>query len=279
LPLEEILFQKPDVSFKIGTTTFIYPADWVANARALGRSFDELELLLFESSRADSFPTTADVRILADLAADLDFTWNVHLPIDIDPGHSERSVRQQAADTILSVLELTAPLAPTTHTLHLTGISGQPDDATIEAWQARVSETLHMIIKGGISGKRLSVENIPDYPLELALPVIEACNLEICLDVGHLLMREADVATAFDLFRERIKLVHLHGVAAGRDHQSLANLPPKTLSDLGGRLKDFTGTVCLEVFSREHLLASLAFLQNEWPFIAAVPTINAALEP
>lgn len=261
---EEIIFQKPDLPFKLGTTTFIYPADWVANAKALGRSFDELELLLFESRGVDSFPTTAAVRTLADLAVDLDFTWNVHLPTDIHPGHPDRNIRRQAAETILKVLELTAPLSPTTHTLHLTGIDGNPDAATVDAWQERVSETIYAIIKRGVSSKSLSIENIPDYPLELVLPVIEACNLDVCLDVGHLLISGADVAHAFDLCRARLKLVHLHGVADGRDHQDLDKLSPKTLSALRGLLKDFTGTVCLEVFSKERLVPSLARLQKMW---------------
>jgi len=264
LPLEEITFEKPDVPFKLCTTTFIYPADWVDNARLLGRSFDELELLLFQSCHPDSLPSSADIRLLAQLAIDLDFTWNVHLPIDIHPGHPDRKVRQQAADTIVKTLELTALLTPTTHTLHLTGITGRPDGATLSAWLERTRETIDIIIKNGVLGKSLSVENIPDYPLELALPVIEACNLEVCLDIGHLLIGGADVATAFDLYRDRLILVHLHGVLDGRDHHALDKLPLEMLTTLEALLKDFTGTVCLEVFSKERLVVSLASLQKWW---------------
>jgi len=264
LNFKEITFQRPKVPFKLGTTSFIYPADWVANARALGRSFDELELLLFESSRADTFPTPATIHTLADLAADLDFNWNVHLPIDIHPGHPDRKIRQQAADTIVKVLDLTAPLSPTTHTLHLTGIAGRSAGPTVAAWLDRISETIDIITKNGFSGKSLTVENIPAYPLELALPVIEANRLEVCLDIGHLLIGGVDIATAFKLFKDRTSLVHLHGVADGKDHHSLDKLPPRTWSALRALLNDYTGTVCLEVFSRERLLASLACLQKGW---------------
>ena len=267
MPFEEIIFQKPDLPFKLGTTTFIYPAGWVANARALGRAFDELELLLFESRHPESLPTTSDIQTLAELAADLDFTWNVHLPIDIHPGHADLRTRQEAVDVIRRTIERTAPLTPTTHTLHLAGITGRDSAAAASAWRARVHETIASITQGGIPGKRLTIENIPDYPLEWALPVIDAFDLEVCLDIGHLLVAGHSVRSAVEIFNDRITLIHLHGVADGRDHCDLVNLPEKIHAFLATFLKDYTGTVSLEVFSREHLLASLAFIQNEWSLL------------
>jgi len=279
VPFEEIIFQKPDLPFKLGTTTFIYPADWVANARALGRAFDELELLLFESRHPESLPTDTDIQTLAQLALDLDFTWNIHLPIDIHPGHSDLKMRQQAVDVIRRTIERTAPLAPTTHTLHLPGLTGRPGAAVASAWQERVHATIESITQGGLPGKRLTIENIPDYPLELALPVIDALGLEVCLDIGHLLVAGRSVRSAFEIFNDRITLIHLHGVADGRDHSGLANLPPRIQAFVAAFLKNFTGTVSLEVFSREHLLASLAFLENEWSGRATVPPNSLSLEP
>lgn len=262
--LEEITFTKPNIPFKLCTTTFIYPADWVTNARALGRSFDELELLLFESGRPDSLPTPEAVRELTDLAGELDFTWNVHLPIDIHPGHPDRKVRQQAVDVIKRTMDLTAPLAPTTHTLHLPGIMGQPNEKTVQQWQGHLHTTLDTIIGSGIPGRNLTIENIPDYPLELALPLIDAFGLEVCLDIGHLLVSGASISAAFEKFKDRITLVHIHGVAEGRDHRSLDRLSQKWRDALFNALKMFTGVVSLEVFSKKHLLASLDCLRKEW---------------
>ncbi len=264
MDFEEIIFPKPDYPFKLCTTTFIYPADWVTNARALGRSFDELELLLFESGRPDSLPDQEAVRTLADLAAELDFTWNVHLPIDIHPGHPDREVRQQAVDVIKRTMDLTAPLAPNTHTLHLPGIMGRPDEATVEQWQGRLQGTLEALVGFDITGSSLTIENIPDYPLEMALPLIDAFGLEICLDIGHLLVSGASISAAFEMFKDRITLVHIHGVAQGRDHRSLDRLSQKRRDVLFNELKMFTGVVSLEVFSKRHLLASLECLRKEW---------------
>jgi sugar phosphate isomerase/epimerase len=264
LSFEEIIFNTPDYPFKLCTTTFIYPADWVANARALGRSFDELELLLFESAQPDSLPTRETVCTLAKIAAELDFTWNVHLPIDIHPGHTDRAMRQQAGDVIKRVIDRVAPLFPNTHTLHLPGIIGRSDETSVKKWQDRSHETLAQITRYGINGSRLTIENIPDYPLELALPLIDAFGLEICLDIGHLLIGGASIASAFKTFGDRVTLMHIHGVAQGRDHRSLARLPKIERAALFNGLKKFTGVVSLEVFSKKDLMTSLECLKDEW---------------
>ena len=111
----------------------------------------------------------------------------------------------------------------------------------------------------------LTIENITDYPLELALPVIEALDMEVCLDIGHLLIRDGDLETAFRRFQDRVTLMHVHGVAGGRDHQGLDRLPAPIVLSLMDHLSHFTGTVSLEVFSRNNLLDSLACLMKAWP--------------
>ena len=264
MPFEEITFKKPDFPFKLCTTTFIYPADWIDNAQALGRMFDELELLLFESEHPDSLPSPQMIEDLAALSADLDFTWNVHLPIDLHPGHPEPNMRQRAVDVIRQVVDLAAPLAPTTHTLHLPGIVGRPDADALQRWQANLRETLGSLIDSGISGRSLTIENITDYPLEVALPVIEAFDMEVCLDIGHLLVGKDDLETAFQRFRNRMTLMHIHGVEGGRDHQGLDRLPTPTLNTLIGHLRGFSGTVSLEVFSQKDLLSSVDGLVKAW---------------
>jgi sugar phosphate isomerase/epimerase len=265
LPFEEITFEKPAVPFKLCTTTYIYPADWVTNARALGRSFDELELLLFESAHPDSLPSPEAIQTLSALSAELDFSWNIHLPIDLRPGHPDRNMRQRAEDVIKQVVDLTAPLMPSTHTLHLPGIVGKPDDETLQRWLGRMQATLGRIADFGISGRSLTIENITDYALEMALPLIEAFDLEVCLDIGHLLVRGDSLHKAFETFRNRIALLHIHGVEAGRDHLGLDRLSSPVLLDLMAYLRGFTGVVSLEVFSKKNLLSSLECLIKEWP--------------
>jgi len=47
--------------FKIGTTSFIYPAGYAQNVKMLGPYVDEIELLLFEGA-PDSLPSTQEIK-------------------------------------------------------------------------------------------------------------------------------------------------------------------------------------------------------------------------
>jgi len=68
--------------FKIGTTSFIYPAGYAQNVKMLGPYVDEIELLLFEGA-PDSLPSTQEIKKLLSLSKEFDLTYNVHLPTDI----------------------------------------------------------------------------------------------------------------------------------------------------------------------------------------------------
>jgi len=280
LPFEEITFKKTHFPFKLCTTTFIYPADWETNARALGRSFDELELLLFESAYPDSLPTPETIRALAELSEALSFSWNVHLPIDIYPGHSDRSVRAHAVETIRRTMDRVAPLTPTTHTLHLPGISSdRPDKTDVLPWLDRLHESLTTLAASGITGRSLTIENIPNYHLEIVLPLIETFDLGICLDVGHLVLSGASPGVAVEKFKNRISLMHLHGVAGRHDHRGLEELSPEILAELLQQLRDFTGVVSLEVFSKKRLLTSLDCLRKAWGDLLAGGHSRHSTEP
>ncbi len=261
---EEILFEKQAYPFKLCTTTFIHPADWLTNARALGRSFDELELLLFESAYPESLPDEKYIQSLADLATELEFSWNVHLPTDIYPGHPDPELRARSVAVIKKVVTLTSPLNPSTCTLHLPGLEGRPEKRIVQKWCGHLSETLQNLTDAGIPGRCFSIENLPEYPLETILPLIEEFDLDVCLDIGHLILSGGSLAPAFDLFGDRISILHIHGVANGRDHRSLDQLPRDKRASLFEELCSFKGTVSLEVFSHSDLLASLECFSKEW---------------
>jgi len=53
--------------FRLGTTSFIYPATWSVNVERLAGRVDDVELLIFEATRDRDLPDEAE---LAELAAD-----------------------------------------------------------------------------------------------------------------------------------------------------------------------------------------------------------------
>jgi sugar phosphate isomerase/epimerase len=243
--------------FRLATTSFIYPADWVTNVRRLGPYLDEIELLFLESS-PDALPTPAEIAALADLGRSLDVTYNIHLPYDVSACDPDPGRRAEAVDRLKQVIYLSAALAPTTHTLHL------PFDKDHSAgWPQRAEDSIARLAAAGVDPASLSIETL-DYPLGLVADVVERHGLSVCIDVGHLIVHKMDVDAVLDRWLSRTAVVHLHGAAGGRDHLPLGQMPPQTMRPVLKSLRNFGGTVSLEVFSFDHLAASLKSLDAFW---------------
>jgi adenosylcobalamin phosphodiesterase len=246
--------------FRIGSPSFIYPADYVPNVKRLGPYLDEIELLLFESAYDGALPSADTVRDLALLAGDLDLTYNVHLPTDVFLGDEDHTVRQTAIDTLLRVIDLTAPLAPTTTTLHLMPSPDAGASSGLGSWQDRLRGSLEKLVSTGADPGKISVETL-DYPFAWVDGIVADLGLSVCMDLGHLLVHGYDMPSLFDRHRDRVTIVHLHGVVGKQDHLALDRTHPDALAGIMGVLRGFAGTVSMEVFSFDTLVASLACLE------------------
>ena len=130
----------------------------------LGPFLDEIELLCFES-HPSSLPSPTTIRELESLAREFRFTYNVHLPSDLDPGSPERKEQNRFIESILRVMDLTRPLEPTTYILHLPYNQAPIGSICDKAWQDRISDSLRRLRDAGVQCPALSVETL-DYPLE-----------------------------------------------------------------------------------------------------------------
>ena len=73
--------------FRIGTTSYIIPADILPNVEYLAPLVDDVQLVLFETDEHGSNLPDATLRQrLADLAAQYGITYTVHLPLDLRLG-------------------------------------------------------------------------------------------------------------------------------------------------------------------------------------------------
>ena len=117
--------------FKICTPSYIFPDHIIPNVRAIGPYVDEIELILFES-KPESLPTGREINILKTLSKDLDITYNIHLPLDVYLGSHDDTQRKESIETLKRIFDLTAPLNPTTHTLHLVYDGTEDDEEQIE---------------------------------------------------------------------------------------------------------------------------------------------------
>ncbi|NNG02102.1 MAG: TIM barrel protein [Desulfobacteraceae bacterium] len=247
--------------FRIGTTSFIYPDDYVPNVRRLAPIVDEIELLFFEGRDMVHLPPKHSIDELVQLGADLDIGYNVHLPADLDLGHADDHLRRSAVHRMKQVLDIVAPLKASTHTLHL---MWHPDDISNRGIFARMSrhrESLTRLFDSGVDPKALSIETL-DYPFEWVEPVIREWDLPVCLDIGHLIRYQYDMAQLYGRYRDKTAIMHLHGVQNGIDHLGLDQLPDSQWQRVREILSTYTGTVSVEVFAEPALISSLLFLKQ-----------------
>ncbi|MDX9785904.1 MAG: cobamide remodeling phosphodiesterase CbiR [Desulfobacterales bacterium] len=250
--------------FRLATTSFIYSADWCTNVRLLGPFVDEVELLFLESRYDGCFPSTREIHWLSSLAEQYTLTYNVHLPTDISLCHTSPSERKKAIEILYHVIDFSAALTPSTWTLHL---PFEPDSVSIDSiqdWRACCRDGLERLInRSGVSPKKLSIETL-FYPFEWIGDIVKDFHLGVCIDTGHLMLKNADPLAVYAAYDDIVSILHLHGVHEQKDHVSLDKLSTKRSEKILSLLKRYTGTVSIEVFSFNDLRTSLSWLSHHW---------------
>lgn len=251
--------------FRLGTTSFIYPDNIIPNIKKIGAFFDEIELLVFESKPKGVIPSKNDVKTIARLARDLDLTYNIHLPTDINLSAPNRQARQDAADTLKQVIERFSSAPVTSFTLHLEMDKHRPSKDGIEAWQEDARQGLELLVPALQDPAKVGVETLW-YPPDLFKNLVNDFGLSVCADLGHHIKYGYDISRTFELFGAKINLIHLHGVDTHlkppKGHTALSKMAPDEFKKIMGPLKHYTGTVCLEVFNLANLQGSLAALSK-----------------
>ena len=254
-------YYKSVFPFKLGTTSFIYPEDYIPNVKMLGPYLDEIELLLFESRPPEALPSKATIAELSRLAKEYDLTYNIHLPTDVSISDEKPENQQQAVKALMGVIDLTSSLAPTSYTLHIPYNAKSYSVDSVKRWQDRVLKNLKKILATGIAAESIAIETL-DYRFDLLKDVLAELNLSVCLDIGHLILNEFDFQALFNQYVDRAAIIHLHGVKNGRDHLALDKLADPFIQPVVSILKRFTGIVSIEVFALDDLKLSLAFLET-----------------
>ncbi len=249
--------------FKLGTTSFIHPAGYADNVAIIGPYVDEIELLFFESLTGGLGPLREEVRQLDRLSNELEVSFNVHLPSDVSPGHTDKDKRKAAVHALKGVIDLTVSLSPSTFTLHLPFEGDHRVVSDVDRWQERTTQSVKALLDSGVEPQTLSIETL-DYPFEMVEPIVKELDLKVCLDIGHCIVHGFDYASLFNRLHERIAIFHIHGVDGDKDHLSLDRLAPQHAASILKILKQFKGVVSIEIFSYSKLTSSLVFLEKSW---------------
>ncbi len=259
---------------RLGSTSYVYPADILPNVEQLAGIVDDIELVLFEVDEYGSnLPDAATVDRLRQLAAAHDLTYTVHLPLDLrlaDDGAA--SEEHPSLVKARRVVECTRALDPWGFVLHLNGeaLLEQPTAAQIERWQTQAQRSLEIVCGWLDDPRRLCLENVERWDPDFFAPIVESLPISRCIDVGHLWVQGVDPLGHLNAWLERTRVVHLHGLAE-RDHRSLAHMSPQQLDPVVALLvARYQGVVTLEMFGVDDFFSSRAAWQAAVARVGAV---------
>ena len=255
-------YRKKRYPWRLGATSFVIPADLLANVRLLAGLVDDVQLLFFESQAKAALPHPVDLLALKEIAEENDLTYTAHLPGDVRLGAAAAGERQAGIDEIVRLIDELQPLAVASFDLHL------PLEAELaeEEWLGNIDRSLASLAAkvGGEKG-RICIENI-DYPFARIEALVAEHGFPLCLDLGHLLRFGHDWQAGLARYLPRAHHIHYHGVIAGKDHQAVVKEQAKVSGVLGDALalSDFAGVVTLEMYELVKLETSLAELASVW---------------
>lgn len=246
--------------WKIGATSFVIPASVEDNVRFLAGKVDDIQLLFFESSWQARLPHHIDINLLADLAQEHGHSYTVHLPLDLQLGSADRSLRLKAVAEIERITSLCNDLAPEAYDVHC----NLEPDLEAAAWSDYCLESFVLLQKRlGKMWRLLCIENI-NYDFGLIAETVQRSASKVCVDFGHLHHQGFEDNQFFSRFD--IGHVHLHGVDSGHDHRALTADDRPFLRRLAQEMKahDYGGVVSLELYKADWLAESLRIVDQAW---------------
>lgn len=238
--------------FRLGTTSFIYPATWSVNVKRLAGRVEDVELLLFEAGSDSDVPDRGELAELAAWRERTGLSFTVHTPLGVGLASDDEAWRGESVDRVWRAVNNTRILRPHAWIVHVNGGDGEGSTvpADEEGWRQRAQQSLLELVARGVPAERICVESL-NYDFPLIEPVVAELGLSVAVDVGHLLRdgRSIDAVLSRNLTRTRV--IHWHGVdPEGRDHRSLRLWPRCLAKALLKSLidADYSGVLTLEVF-------------------------------
>ncbi len=244
---------------RLGTTSYIYPADMLTNIEKIVRSapvIRDIELLAFESAKdLSDLPTPKEIERLCELAADHDLTYTVHLPMDLRLAGPQAEIAQAVA--VIKHFEAVCPVAYITHL----AAEDSPDFAQ---WLDCSLRSVGEILTASDVCERFCVETLETHTEEMLSALASEFPCPLCVDVGHFWAMALDPLPFLRRRLERAKVIHIHGVGR-RDHKSLGLMPIETLTPTAKFIQErFDGVLTIEVFNKADLMESLEVLSRLW---------------
>ncbi len=252
--------------FRLGATSYIIPADLLANAAYLADKVQDVELVLFDLDDGQSnLPSASQAAGLRKLALERGLSFTVHLPLDLRMAQ-DGSPRHPSLDKARRVIDCTRVLEPWAYVAHLDGRSVLPAGTTPAdrlRWQDHSVQALQLVGEWIGDLQKLALENLEGYPLAFHAEILARIAVSQTVDIGHLWLDGYDPLAYLRAALPRTRVIHIHGIAE-RDHSSLTYAPRASLAAVLAELErcNYSGVLTLEIFSEQDLLSSLQVLQD-----------------
>ncbi len=259
-------FQARMRRFRLGATSFVYPASWLGNVERLADRVDDIELLLFEPEGPGGLPDVPELEALASVRRRCGLTYSVHTPLRASLASEDEARRLAGVGDVQRVIDAMRVVEPSAYVIHVYCGDGEhgPRPSDLAAFRERAARSITALLEAGVPREQLCVEYL-DYDLDLLEPVIERFGLSVALDVGHLMRDGRDVASILQRYLPRTRLIQWHGTEpGGRDHKSLRHVPLAASRALLSSLLEaqWSGALTLEVFAPADFEESLALVQQ-----------------
>jgi sugar phosphate isomerase/epimerase len=252
-------------AFRLGTTSYIIPADLITNVRFLAPYVDDIELVLFEADDESNLPDEKAIHVLNEVACSSDLSYTVHLPLGLRLGSMDEEERRSSVTKALRVVELTSSLNPAAYVLHFEGDRRGPTPSeNIAGWINSLRESMLEMLRTEIPSHLFCVETL-DYPFALVDPIVDEFALSVCMDIGHVLLGGYPLDAYLTKYHDRIRVVHAHGIRENRDHRDLGGLSDSDLALLFDHLRSYRSSapvLTLEVFDEKDFRLSLGVVER-----------------
>ena len=246
-------------TYRLGSTSYVWPADILPNVRRLGPWVDDVELVLFEVKDASNLPDAEMVAELNALAGKHDLTYTVHMPLDLTLAHPPSLQKARM------VIECCHELSPWAYVLHLDGrdVEGEPDAATLGRWRASARQALEDLVELVGDPTVLCLENLENYRPDAFFPLLDDMGVSLCVDVGHLWLTGREPVQFLTQNLAHTRVIHMHGIGE-RDHQSLTLQGFSRVAPVLNLLAwhGYDGVLTLEVFGRTDFFSSRELVEG-----------------
>jgi len=237
---------------RIGSTSYVFPAEILPNVRQLAPLVDDVELVLFEIDELNNLPSPDIVAELNELASAYNLSYTVHLPLDLRLAANEGR-KHSSLEKARHVIQSTRDLKPWAYVVHLDGteLLATSNPGTLACWREEALPSLEMLGQEAGDLQRLAIENLENYDPAAFLPLLDRLPVSLCVDVGHFLRQKVNPMPYLRTHLSRTKVIHLHGIGDEGAHGGLELLPDGLLRQILDLLvtASYQGVLTLEVFT------------------------------